>query len=87
MAAVQHLNSEGDGNMLCRRPEGERHPRQEGRFVTGDIQTNRCRGSAKQMIEKDGAIMITGGSSSAGDRRPVTLPGDGHHLRPASPLE
>ena len=35
-------------------------------FVTGDTQTksDAARASAKRMIEKDGAIMITGGSSS-----------------------
>jgi hypothetical protein len=35
-------------------------------FVTGDTQTksDAARASAKSMIEKDGAIMITGGSSS-----------------------
>ena len=36
-------------------------------FVTGDTQTkaDAARATAKRMIEKDGAIMITGGSSSA----------------------
>ena len=36
-------------------------------YVSGDTQTKAdvARASAKQMIEKDGAIMITGGSSSA----------------------
>ena len=35
-------------------------------FVTGDTQTksDAARASAKSMIEKDGALMITGGSSS-----------------------
>ncbi len=35
-------------------------------FTTGDTQTksDAARASAKRMIEKDGAIMITGGSSS-----------------------
>ena len=35
-------------------------------FVTGDTQTksDAARASAKSMIEKDGAVMITGGSSS-----------------------
>ena len=36
------------------------------KFVTGDTQTksDAARASAKRMIENDGAIMITGGSSS-----------------------
>ena len=35
-------------------------------FTTGDTQTksDAARASAKRMIEKDGALMITGGSSS-----------------------
>ena len=35
-------------------------------YVTGDTQTksDAARASAKSMIEKDGAVMITGGSSS-----------------------
>ena len=52
-------------------------------FVTGDTQTkaDAARASAKRMIENDGVIMITGGSSSAeAIARAVPLPGDGHHL-------
>ena len=39
---------------------------QKVEYVTGDTQTkpDAARASARSMIEKDGAIMITGGSSS-----------------------
>jgi len=69
--AVQHLNGEGDRGMLTtmtpKALKGNGILGKKVVFVTGDTQTKAdvARGSAKQMIEKDGAIMITGGSSSA----------------------
>ena len=68
--AVKHLNGEGDGGMLnTMKPlslKGNGVLGKEVKFVTGDTQTksDAARASAKRMIEKDGAIMITGGSSS-----------------------
>ncbi len=68
--AVQHINGEGDGGMLnTMTPKALKGNGVLGKkieFVTGDTQTksDAARASAKQMIEKDGAIMITGGSSS-----------------------
>src|SRR6188768_1528911 len=61
--AVQHLNGEGDGGMLnTMKPKalkGNGILAKKVVFVTGDTQTKAdvARGSAKQMIEKDGAIM------------------------------
>ena len=69
--AVKHLNGEGDGGMLkTMKPpalKGNGILGKKVAFVTGDTQTkaDAARASAKRMIEKDGAIMITGGSSSA----------------------
>ncbi|MEJ8572613.1 ABC transporter substrate-binding protein [Microbaculum marinum] len=68
--AVEHLNGEGDGGMLnTMKPlalKGNGVLGKKVAFVTGDTQTksDAARASAKRMIEKDGAIMITGGSSS-----------------------
>ena len=68
--AVQHLNGEGDGGMLntfsSRALQGNGILGKKVGFVTGDTQTksDAARASAKAMIEKDGAIMINGGSSS-----------------------
>ncbi|WP_321334066.1 substrate-binding protein [Breoghania sp.] len=68
--AVKHLNGEGDGGMLnTMKPlalEGNGVLGKKIDFVTGDTQTksDAARSSAKRMVEKDGAIMITGGSSS-----------------------
>jgi len=68
--AVKHLNGEGDGGMLnTMKPtalKGNGVLGKKVEFVTGDTQTksDAARASAKRMIEKDGAIMITGGSSS-----------------------
>ena len=68
--AVEHLNGGGDGGMLnTMTPKSLKGNGILGRkveFVTGDTQTksDAARASAKRMIEKDGAIMITGGSSS-----------------------
>ena len=68
--AVKHLNGEGDGGMLqTMKPlslKGNGVLGKKVAYVTGDTQTksDAARASAKRMIEKDGAIMITGGSSS-----------------------
>ena len=68
--AVQHINGEGDGGMLntfsSKALKGNGINGKKVVYVTGDTQTksDAARASAKRMIEKDGAIMITGGSSS-----------------------
>ena len=68
--AVEHLNGEGDGGMLStfssKELQGNGIMGKKVEYVTGDTQTksDAARASAKSMIEKDGAIMITGGSSS-----------------------
>ena len=68
--AVEHLNGEGDGGMLStfssKALDGAGILGNKVAFVTGDTQTksDAARASAKSMIEKDGAIMISGGSSS-----------------------
>ncbi|WP_421880543.1 substrate-binding protein [Pacificispira sp.] len=68
--AVEHLNGEGDGGLLntfsSKELKGSGVLGKKVEFTTGDTQTksDAARASAKRMIEKDGAIMITGGSSS-----------------------
>jgi branched-chain amino acid transport system substrate-binding protein len=68
--AVEHLNGVGDGGMLStfssKALQGTGILGKKVQFVTGDTQTksDAARASAKSMIEKDGAIMISGGSSS-----------------------
>ncbi|MEL7025967.1 MAG: substrate-binding protein [Pseudomonadota bacterium] len=68
--AVEHLNGGGDGGMIntfsSKTLEGNGILGKKVEFVTGDTQTksDAARASARSMIEKDGAIMITGGSSS-----------------------
>ncbi|MBT0958640.1 substrate-binding protein [Alphaproteobacteria bacterium KMM 3653] len=68
--AVEHLNGGGDGGMMgtfsSKALEGNGILGKKVEYVTGDTQTksDAARASAKSMIEKDGAIMITGGSSS-----------------------
>jgi len=68
--AVEHLNGGGDGGMMgtfsSKALEGAGILGRKVEYVTGDTQTksDAARASAKSMIEKDGAIMITGGSSS-----------------------
>jgi ABC-type branched-subunit amino acid transport system substrate-binding protein len=68
--AVEHLNGEGDGGCLntftSKALKGNGILGKKVQFVTGDTQTksDAARASAKSMIEKDGAIMINGGSSS-----------------------
>jgi len=68
--AVEHLNGDGDGGMMntfsSKELKGDGILGKKVEFVTGDTQTksDAARASAKSMIEKDGAIMISGGSSS-----------------------
>ncbi len=68
--AVEHLNGEGDAGMMntfsSKALKGNGILGKKVEFVTGDTQTksDAARASAKSMIEKDGAVMITGGSSS-----------------------
>ena len=68
--AVEHINGEGDGGMLntfsSKALKGNGVNGKKVVYVTGDTQTksDAARASAKRMIEKDGAIMIKGGSSS-----------------------
>ncbi|MDB2407337.1 substrate-binding protein [Jannaschia sp.] len=68
--AVEHLNGEGDGGMLAtfssKELDGTGILGKKVQFVTGDTQTksDAARASARSMIEKDGAIMVSGGSSS-----------------------
>ncbi len=68
--AVEHLNGEGDGGCIStfssKALKGTGILGKKVAFVTGDTQTksDAARASAKSMIEKDGAIMISGGSSS-----------------------
>ena len=68
--AVEHLNGGGDGGMIntfsSKTLDGTGIMGKKVEYVTGDTQTksDAARASARSMIEKDGAIMITGGSSS-----------------------
>ena len=68
--AVEHLNGQGDGGMLntfsSKALDGTGILGREVRYVSGDDQTKSdvARATAQSMIQKDGAIMITGGSSS-----------------------
>jgi branched-chain amino acid transport system substrate-binding protein len=68
--AVDHLNGIGDGGCLntftSKALQGNGILGKKVEFVTGDTQTksDAARASAKSMIEKDGAVMINGGSSS-----------------------
>ena len=68
--AIEHLNGEGDGGMLAtfssKVLDGTGILGKKITFVTGDTQTKSdvARASAQSMIQKDGAVMITGGSSS-----------------------
>ena len=69
--AVEHLNGTGaDNGMLetfsSKALQGNGILGKEVKYVTGDTQTksDAARASARSMIEKDGAVMITGGSSS-----------------------
>ncbi|MEO0959931.1 MAG: ABC transporter substrate-binding protein, partial [Pseudomonadota bacterium] len=68
--AVKHLNGEGDGGMMgtfsSKALKGNGILGKKVEYVTGDTQTksDAARASAKRMVEADGAVMITGGSSS-----------------------
>ncbi|WMT85436.1 substrate-binding protein [Pelagibacterium sp. 26DY04] len=68
--AVEHLNGEGDGGLIphfsSKTLTGNGILGKRVEYVTGDTQTQSdpARESARRMIERDGAIMITGGSSS-----------------------
>jgi ABC-type branched-subunit amino acid transport system substrate-binding protein len=68
--AVEHINGEGDGGMLntfsSKALQGNGINGKKVVYVTGDTQTksDAARASAKRMVEKDAAVMITGGSSS-----------------------
>ncbi len=68
--AVEHLNGGGDGGMIntfsSKTLDGTGILGKKVEYVTGDTQTksDAARASAKSMIEKDGAVMISGGSSS-----------------------
>ena len=68
--AVEHLNGMGDGGMLNtfseKNLDGNGILGKKVEFVTGDTQTKSdvARASAQSMIQKDGVIMINGGSSS-----------------------
>ncbi|MGC9419834.1 MAG: substrate-binding protein [Rhodovulum sp.] len=68
--AVEHINGMGDGGMLntfsSKVLDGTGILGKKVEFVTGDTQTksDAARASAKSMIEKDGVVMINGGSSS-----------------------
>ena len=68
--AVKHLNGEGDGGLMnTMKPsmlKGNGILGKKVTYVTGDTQTksDAARSSAKRMIEKDGVIMFSGGSSS-----------------------
>jgi len=68
--AVKHLNGEGDGGLInVLKPTaltGNGILGKKVAFVTSDSQTKAdvARAGATRMIERDGALMITGGSSS-----------------------
>jgi ABC-type branched-subunit amino acid transport system substrate-binding protein len=68
--AIEHINGMGDGGMLntfsSKALQGNGLLGKKVEFVTGDTQTksDAARASAKSMIEKDGVVMINGGSSS-----------------------
>jgi branched-chain amino acid transport system substrate-binding protein len=68
--AAQHLNGEGDGGLIAvltpTALTGNGILGKKVQFVTSDSQTKSdvARAGATRMIERDGAIMITGGSSS-----------------------
>ncbi len=68
--AIKHLNGEGDGGLLnVLKPsalKGNGILGKKVQYVSSDSQTKSdvARAGATRMIERDGAIMITGGSSS-----------------------
>lgn len=68
--AVEHINGGGDGGLMnTMKPKALKGNGVLGKkveYVTGDTQTKSpaARASAKRMIEKEGVIMFSGGSSS-----------------------
>ncbi|MEO0359242.1 MAG: ABC transporter substrate-binding protein, partial [Pseudomonadota bacterium] len=68
--AVEHLNGGGDGGCLntfsSNALDGTGILGKKVEYVTGDTQTksDAARASARSMIEKDGVVMVSGGSSS-----------------------
>ena len=68
--AVEHLNGGGDGGMLntmsSKTLDGNGILGKKVEYVTGDDQTKSdvARALAQSMIQKDGVVMVTGGSSS-----------------------
>ncbi|PZX19776.1 amino acid/amide ABC transporter substrate-binding protein (HAAT family) [Palleronia aestuarii] len=68
--AIDHLNGKGDGGMLAtfssRALDGAGILGKRIRFVAGDSEAHSgiARAAARRMIEADGAVMLTGGSSS-----------------------
>ena len=68
--AVKHLNGVGDGGMITTMQpsalKGNGILGKKVEYVTGDTKTqpDAARASAKRMIEQDGVVMVTGGSSS-----------------------
>jgi ABC-type branched-subunit amino acid transport system substrate-binding protein len=64
--AIKHINGEGDGGLLkTMKPLALKGNGVLGRkveYVTGDTQTNTdaARDGARRMIERDGAIMVSG---------------------------
>ena len=69
--AVKHINGEGDGGMINTMTPtslgGNGLLGKRVEYVTGDTQTSadEARSSARRMIERDGVIMFSGGSSSS----------------------
>jgi len=69
--AVKHINGEGDGGMINTMTPtmlgGNGLLGKRVEFVTGDTQTSadEARSSARRMIERDGVVMYSGGSSSS----------------------
>lgn len=68
--AIEHLNGNGDGGMLntfsSKALRGNGILGKKVNFVTGNTETDpqAARASAERLIKKEGALMITGGSSS-----------------------
>jgi branched-chain amino acid transport system substrate-binding protein len=71
LLAVEHLNGEGDGGLIptfsSKTLTGNGILGKRVGYVTGDDQTKADAGrdAARRMIERDGAIMVSGGSSSS----------------------
>ena len=89
--AVEHLNGGGDGGMMStfssKTLDGTGILGKQVEYVSGDDQTKAdvARATARSMIEKDGAVMITGGSSSATAVAVQALcQGSRHHLHERS---